>query len=559
MAKGKDAETAKNIGEIAYALLPNFFARPAGLSVILLNKTCGGIIVGDMATDAGANKNRNDINHMVPDWFVNFLTGALVFVFLVGGIYTGYVFYHAVKDLVAHAEFPTLPYIDLTLPVVGDQTPRGPVEFIEGQEEFIPITGISGEPLPDWEQKERVTILLMGIDRRPDETYSRTDTMILATIDPSGKTAGMLSIPRDLWVTVPGYGEYRINQAHYLGEKNKYPGGGPALAMKTLQYNLGVPIHFYVKVDFDGFRRIVDTLGGIDVDVPYTIDDPTYPDENYGYDPFYIEAGPQHLDGEDALKYARTRHTAGADFARSERQQQVLLAIREKALQLNIVPKIPELWDTMGDSVETDLQLVDILELAKLADDIKAEDIETAVIDQNMTVDYITDQGAQVLLPIRDKIRPVVESMFYTSAVAPAATATAENIPEIETQLEEIRQQMAEQAQQQEVIKQYLQQDNATVVVQNGTTREGLASETAVYLRQRGFNVVQFGAGDSTNYEHTVIIFYTDKTYTIEVLKHIFNVSDENVRRGTDLKSEVDIRVIIGADFELPAASTIVE
>jgi len=144
-------------------------------------------------------------------------------------------------------------------------------------------------------------------------------------------SVGMLSIPRDLWVTIPGYGENRINTAHYLGDKNGYPGGGPALAMKTVQYNLGVPVHFYVRVDFDGFRRIVDTLGGIDIEIPQTINDPKYPDENYGYDPFYIEAGLQHLDGDTALKYARTRATAGADFARARRQQQVLFAIREKA------------------------------------------------------------------------------------------------------------------------------------------------------------------------------------------------------------------------------------
>ena len=97
--------------------------------------------------------------------------------------------------------------------------------------------------------------------------------MILVTVDPNTKTAGMLSIPRDLWVSIPGYDEDRINKAYFLAQRDNYPGSGPALAMRTVQYNLGVPVHFYAQIDFEGFRQIVDTLGGIDIYVPETIDD----------------------------------------------------------------------------------------------------------------------------------------------------------------------------------------------------------------------------------------------------------------------------------------------
>jgi LCP family protein required for cell wall assembly len=442
-----------------------------------------------------------------------------------------------------------MPYIDLTLPMVsnsGGKDYPNPRAATNPQ----PVTGLTGESLPDWEEQERVNILLLGIDKRPDEQFARTDTMILVTIDPATGRAGMLSIPRDLWVTIPGYTENRINTAHYQGDKNGYPGGGPALAMKTVQYNLGVPVHFYVRVDFTGFRRIVDTLGGIDVDVPQIINDPKYPDENYGYDPFYIEAGAQHLDGNIALKYARTRATLGADFDRARRQQQVLIAIREKALAIGAVPKIPELWATMADTVQTDLQLVDILELAKLSDEIGGDDIQSAVLDHTMTVNYKTDTGAQVLLPVREKIRPVIDAMFTSPEPAgppPTPTPDPALLAQAQAEVEAESRHRAE-------VAAALQDEGAKIVVQNGTPSQDLAADAADYLRNQGFSIVQFGPADRTDYPRTVIVDYTGKSYALMLLADIFNVSDENIRRSPNLKSEVDVRVIVGADFQLPEA-----
>jgi hypothetical protein len=320
--------------------------------------------------------------------------------------------------------------------------------------------------------------------------------------------------------------------------------------MKTVQYNLGVPVHFYVRVDFTGFRRIVDTLGGIDVDVPQIINDPKYPDENYGYDPFYIEAGAQHLDGNTALKYARTRATLGADFDRARRQQQVLIAIREKALAIGAVPKIPELWATMADTVQTDLQLVDILELAKLSDEIGGDDIQSAVLDHTMTVNYKTDTGAQVLLPVREKIRPVIDAMFTSPEPAgppPTPTPDPALLAQAQAEVEAESRHRAE-------VAAALQDEGAKIVVQNGTPSQDLAADTADYLRNQGFSIVQFGPADRTDYPRTVIVDYTGKSYALMLLADIFNVSDENIRRSPNLKSEVDVRVIVGADFQLPEA-----
>jgi LCP family protein required for cell wall assembly len=257
----------------------------------------------------------------------------------------------------------------------------------------------------------------MGIDQRGNQGgYWRTDTMIIVTIDPQAQTVGMISIPRDLWVPIWGYNtENRINTAHYYGDAYGYPGGGPALARDTVAYNLGIPIHHYVRLNFTAFEELIDEIGGIDIYVEQTINDPRYPDEGTGYDPFYLPAGQHHLNGEIALKYARTRHGT-SDFARAERQQQVILAVRDQVVRLNQLPRLiakgPEILNTLGDSVQTDLTFDQAAQLARILNDIPPETYRGAVIDQSYTQPYTTDTGAQVLIPLRSRIATLYESFF---------------------------------------------------------------------------------------------------------------------------------------------------
>ncbi len=273
-----------------------------------------------------------------------------------------------------------------------------------------PVPASAG--IPAGVVKDRVNILLLGIDKRPGEGRSwRTDAIILVTIDPANKTVGMLSIPRDLWVTIPGYGENRINTAYSRGESKGYPGGGAALIKETVRYNLAVPVHYYVYLDFEGFREFIDAIGGIDVNVRREIRDDEYPDDSYGYDPLYIPAGPQHMNGDMALKYTRTRHGT-SDFDRSRRQRDVLLAVRDKVLRLDLLPRVPELMTTLADNIQTDLQLHQILALAQLAIEIDQNNVRMAAIDGSMTTAHRTETGASVLLPRYDKIRPLIEEMF---------------------------------------------------------------------------------------------------------------------------------------------------
>ncbi len=362
------------------------------------------------------------VTHRRPLWVVLGSIAAMLAVALV--LYTTYGVYTIVRTTVA--EMSNLPSIEILKEQAGISS-FFPAPSQPAGESAAPIAGAGiGTPPPTEEPllQKRINILLLGIDQRPGETGPfRTDTMIVVTIDPQTRSVGMLSIPRDLWVPIPGYGENRINTAHFLGDLHKYPGGGPALAKKTVSYNFGFPVHYYVRVNFDGFRRLIDMIGGVDIYVPHEIQDDQYPDENYGYDPLYIPAGCVHMDGSLALKYARTRK-ADSDFERARRQQQIILTVRDKVLSLNLLPsllpKIPELLRTLSDSVQTDIPMDELIQLARMVRDMDTATIKTAVIDETMTVPQITPTGAYVLLPVREKIRPVVDDMFLTlPTVAP--------------------------------------------------------------------------------------------------------------------------------------------
>jgi LCP family protein required for cell wall assembly len=202
-----------------------------------------------------------------------------------------------------------------------------------------------------------------------------------------------------------------------LGEIRQV-GYGPKLAMQTVQYNLGIRVHDYVAVDFRAFETLVDAIGGIDIDVPYNIADPQYPDMYYGYDPFYLRAGHQHLDGKIALKYARTRH-GDSDFQRAQRQQQVLYAIRDRILNLDMLPQLivqaPTLLGALKDNVYTGLTLDQMIQLAWYLKDIPQESIHTGVVDGRYTMSWMTPDGASVLVPNRSRIGSLMVDVFGAS------------------------------------------------------------------------------------------------------------------------------------------------
>ncbi len=282
-----------------------------------------------------------------------------------------------------------------------------------------------------WNGTERLNILLLGIDERKNdrEKFFNTDTMLVLSIDPVTMEAGMLSIPRDLWVYVPvkdGMG--RINEANRWGDAYDYPGGGgPNLARKVVEKLLGVRIHHYMRVNFVVFESFVDRMGGIEVDVPVDIVDTEYPTEDFRTETFKLSKGLQTLDGATALKYARTRHDKNGDFGRARRQQQVILAIRDKARDprvfASLIAGAPELFAQFGTSIKTDMTLNQMQQLAVLAQRLKRENIKSAVIDGAYTEFAQTPEGWQVLIAKRDKIANLRDA-FFTAGVPVPPTST---------------------------------------------------------------------------------------------------------------------------------------
>jgi polyisoprenyl-teichoic acid--peptidoglycan teichoic acid transferase len=379
----------------------------------------------------------------------------------------------------------------------------------------IPIT------YPDWSKKQPVNILLIGLDYRPGEEDSRADTQIIVHIDPQAKTAAMVAIPRDLWVPVPGFEEGRINTAYQKGESNKdtVPGGGPGLAKATIEDNFGIPIHYYAQVNFTGFETIIDTIGGLTIDVPRPLVDNEYPLGNYGVTRIYIPAGLQHMDGHTALAYARSRHS-DSDLGRNARQQQVLLAIRQQGLNLNLITKLNELSGQLSDAVKTDLSLVQVGSLAQLAKDIKGDAIQTVTIDADMVRQTILPNGADVLLPNWDLIKPKIAQAFSDPRLSKEA---------------------------------------ARLSVQNGTTVGGIGKKVRDQLVSKGFFVPDLrSTDDQGTHPVTTITDYSGgtKPHTIEALVKELDLKATDVIQGDPAEAPtaqtdgapVDIMVIAGDD-----------
>ena len=389
---------------------------------------------------------------------------------------------------------------------------------------------VAPESIPGWSGTERVNILMLGVDLRCDEEGpTHSDTIIVATIDPVSQSAALLSLPRDLWVEIPDFGVNRINQAYFNGQAYEYPGGGPQLAVETVEAFLGVPIDYYVAVDFNAFVEFVDLMGGIVVEVPERIEDPNYPDNCYGYDPFTIEPGLQRLDGQTALKYARTRATFGGDVDRAGRQQQVIMAVRQQATQLDTLPQLlfnaPQLWQSFQDNVSTNLELSEALQLANLVRNLPGENMRNYVLDYTYVYNDTTFDGQQVLVPVREKVRALRDEVFAPPAVP---TPVIEALPTAITI------------------------EDARVAVFNGTPTFGLAGETQQYLLRQNVNVTDIGNADSATYTATQIIDYGSHPGTVQYLVRLMNIPPLNVSTGTNPAGDFDVLVILGSDWQIP-------
>ena len=394
----------------------------------------------------------------------------------------------------------------------------------------------SGEPpvltAPDpylgyaaWNGAERVTILVMGLDLRDWETGEgapRTDTMMLLTIDPLSKTAGMLSIPRDLYVSIPGFNYDRINTAYRQGEVYQLPGGGAGLAVATVEQLLGAKIDFYAQIDFLAFERMIEEIGGVTL----TVTEPILVDPIGPRPPRTIQPGKYTFPGEMLLAYARARKTEGADFDRARRQQDVIIGIRNRLLEdiPGLLVKTPALYAELAAGIHTNMTLEQAIQLGLLAKDIALDDIRKGVIGEEQIVFFTTPSGDQVLKPRPDSIREVRDYVFGTITLSsPLAGLTAQE---------------------------RVAAENAAISVLNASFTEGLASKTAEYFKSLGLNVPNEIIGNAAQSQTlTTIIDYTGNPYTVQMLMETLGIRASQVKINYNPNSTVDVEVNLGTDW----------
>ncbi|MFQ5858388.1 MAG: LCP family protein [Anaerolineae bacterium] len=360
-----------------------------------------------------------------------------------------------------------------------------------------------------------INIVLLGTDKRPEWGDWRTDTIIVVSINPRAQSVGMLSIPRDLWIQIPGFGVGRINTVDFIGEWKDAEGGGTGLLKRTIETNLGLPIHRYARINLEGFIQVIDALGGVTIDIDCPVhdaflDEPLTGEE--GFTPLDLDVGMHHLDGLTALRYARSRQ-GGTDFNRAKRQQKLLRSLAEQNLDWHLILKLPRLWESLGSAVQTDLTLPEMLQLASVGVQIKQNRVQHRFIDWRTTENWVTPGGAQVLLPNHETL--------------PQAVAEFLNPPK-----EDVR----------------LVAEHARIEVQNGTTIEGLAAVVAKRLVREGFQVVSTGRAGRV--QRSILLVYNDKPRTVEALQDVLRLSPDAVLRSPEPDDWVDIRVMLGSDLE---------
>ncbi|MEM7534941.1 MAG: LCP family protein [Chloroflexota bacterium] len=375
-----------------------------------------------------------------------------------------------------------------------------------------------------------INILLLGIDtRRKSSELTLTDTMLLLTLDLQSQTAGMLSFPRDLWVPIPAYDmTTKINLAYSIGEQRRYPGGGEALAKETISNFIGREVHYFARVNFDGFIEMIDLIDGVEVIVPYTIEDFHYPTADFGVERFYIEAGTQHLDGETALKFARTRNVDN-DYGRARRQQQIIRAVADKVLRADmipkLVPKIPRAMLTMRKSFETDMPLATMFELASYFHQASMKEIRQLVLDSSYGTESFSDEGAWILIPDRAKVRVALNEFFEPTQVD--AVTQADNGPQASATPGWVR-----------------------LEILNGTGRPGVAGEIRTQLSALGWQVVYIDVADRSDYKDTVLVNYGIDDIWVDKIKQDLGLpSNLPSITGINQSAPIDIRVVVGRDM----------
>lgn len=468
---------------------------------------------------------------------------ALLIAFILAASITMYLAFKAVQEMVLALKTPP--------PEAAIYSPDSiPMPGLDGEFDLnSPLQAESGPPPKAWDGESRVTVLLLGLDYRQWEAGQGpplADTVILLTFDPVSQTAGMLSIPRDLWVDIPGYGYKKINQTFQLGEAYGDEGGGAGLAMRTVAKFLDIPIDYYVQVDFNTFVTIVDELGGVKIDVPERIEVDPLGDHNT----ILLKTGVQTLPGDIALAYARARNTPGSDFDRAARQQQVILGIRDRVVDFQMLPSLiarsPAIYQAIASGVRTNLTLQQIIQLAWLAQQIDPASIHRAVIGADQVTQATSPEGMSILQPILDEIL-ILRDQVFSAEPAQVASDPAQGLAQDDPATTARPAPLPTPAVAQDPGLR-MKAEEASMLVLNGTYTAGLAGETYDFLLKLGLLVTEAGNADQY-YEYTTLIDHTGNPNTITYLAELLSVPPDHIYSSFDPDSEIDVTIILGGDW----------
>ena len=378
----------------------------------------------------------------------------------------------------------------------------------------------------------RINVLLLGRGGGSHDAPDLTDTIILASIDPVNHTATLLSVPRDLWVNVEGAGKMKINATWSAG-KYKHLGkvtsdnsnseatlAGFNLLNQTVEGVVGVPIHYNILIDFEAFKQAIDTVGGISLNVPEKLVDPTIAWEN-GRNPVIAEAGTQTFDGQRALLYSRSRATSN-DFARSQRQRAVLLALKDQVQTLGTLTnptKLASLGNAFGNNVQTDLNMNDAARFAGIVKEIKNSTVNSIGLadapNSFLVTAAINDQSV---------VQPKAGLFDYTA---------------IQTF---VRSQLKDP---------YIIKEQAKLEIYNGTTIEGLASTQAEILKSYGYTVTGTANAPTKGYNQTIIVDLSKgkSKFTKQYLEQRYGVTAiTKLPDAAILPNGADFVIIVGND-----------
>jgi polyisoprenyl-teichoic acid--peptidoglycan teichoic acid transferase len=438
-------------------------------------------------------------------------------------------------DLSGSTNFESIPSpTPAVVAIAATATPPANGETPVVAPENTPLPTATVDPVAAYQitDPRRITILLLGIDQRSvDDNQGpyRTDTMILVSVDPVRRTAGVLSIPRDLWVNIPGFRQNRINTANMLGDNAGLPGGGPALAAETVSQTFGIPVDNFILVNFEVFTTLVSTIApqGVEVCVREPINDTSYPDAGFGTITVTFDPGCQTLVAERLLQYARTRH-GNSDFERAQRQQDVLQALREQLVSVGgitgFLGQAPALWEQLLPNVQTNLTLQEILQLGNLATQI--DEVNYGIVDNLYTNFAKTPAGEDVLVLNFNAVSFLLQQVFGSDDDLDLAT-----------------------------LRSRAEAENASIDIFNNAGVPGLAQQTANWLDQQGVSYNALGNVPEPTDAQTTIRVYTGRLWTAKYLAALLGIPSERVEAARDELTQADIAIVVGSDMQAVLAA----